>query len=122
MHVDTLCNAGHSDGGGGSGMKWRRNDDDERNLIEYDSLAFQAENGKFPAQQDELQSSSCLSFIGSQRNLGSILSIEVHHTSSIKAEVTQIRVRKRVAELAQSEFMRSSDAGGGNVVAQALVC
>ena len=42
-------NAGHSDGGGGSGMKWRRNDDDERNLIEYDSLAFQAENGKFPA-------------------------------------------------------------------------
>ena len=47
--IDTLCNAGHSDGGGGSGMKWRRNDDDERNLIEYDSLAFQAENGKFPA-------------------------------------------------------------------------
>ena len=43
------ANAGHSDGGGSGGMKWRRNDDDERNLIEYDSLAFQAENGKFPA-------------------------------------------------------------------------
>ena len=36
-----------------AGMKWRRNDDDERNLlIEYDSLAFQAENGKFSAHHD----------------------------------------------------------------------
>ena len=90
-----------------AGMKWRRNDDDERNLlIEYDSLAFQAENGKFSAHHDYYRmkwrgvprhrrprrriSVVCSGarggrgVAGSQWNPRSILSIEVHHTSSIK--------------------------------------
>ena len=68
-----------------AGMKWRRNDDDERNLlIEYDSLAFQAENGKFSAHHDYYRMNWRGVAAGSSWNPRSILSIEVHHTSSIK--------------------------------------
>ena len=109
--ADTTTTAAAAGGGGTrhastAGMKWRRNDDDERNLlIEYDSLAFQAENGKFSAHHDyyrmnwrgvpppspqsphqcEVQRRRRRGGVaGSQWNPRSILSIEVHHTSSIK--------------------------------------